>query len=134
LALLRRGGRALLPERLSGLLGPYLRTARAVTDIAHPHLSTRGAADWNAMVQVRAHHSRDSPARSIQFPGSSLRHFRREHAAWCTTPVGSRSALHDSQPIALCVRSQAVVLGCAGLAQFLMDAYPEDLPHYDPQD
>ena len=28
---------------------------------------------------------------------------------------------------------QAIIIGCAGLVQYLIDAYPPDLPHYDPQ-
>lgn len=28
---------------------------------------------------------------------------------------------------------QAIIISCAGLVQYLIDAYPPDLPHYDPQ-
>ena len=27
---------------------------------------------------------------------------------------------------------QAMIISCAGLVQYLIDAYPPDLPHYDP--
>ena len=27
---------------------------------------------------------------------------------------------------------QAMIISCAGLVQYLADAYPEDMPHYDP--
>ena len=27
---------------------------------------------------------------------------------------------------------QAMIISCAGLVQYLIDAYPADLPHYDP--
>lgn len=28
---------------------------------------------------------------------------------------------------------QAMIISCAGLVQYLIDVYPDDMPYYDPQ-
>jgi len=77
---LRRGGLALLPRRMSLQLQQDLQELRQVVDTPRPSLtdsSAEAVASWNWMVLV-------------------------------------------------------MMLGAAGLVRYLIDAYPPDLPEYDP--